>query len=232
MSGSNSSVRDAAVPEAVTLTVYPLDGPELDVDPRRTARGRLRMFLVLLVCAAPVVASYLSYFVFRPSMRNNYGALIEPPRPMPGLQASTLDGQAVPLRSLQGQWLLVVVGPAACGPACEKLLYAQRQLREMMGRDRDRVDKVWLLSDTGPLDARLRSAVLAEPAVAVLRAPAQALASWLEPEPGHVLPDHLYLVDPMGRWMMRFPADFDPMRVKRDLDRLLRASASWDRPGR
>ena len=40
------------------------------------------------------------------------------------------------------------------------------------------------------------------------------------------------LVDPMGEWMMRMPADPDPARLRRDLDRLLRASASWDSPGR
>jgi len=31
---------------------------------------------------------------------------------------------------------------------------------------------------------------------------------------------------------MRWPIDADPARIKRDLDRLLRASASWDQPGR
>jgi hypothetical protein len=36
----------------------------------------------------------------------------------------------------------------------------------------------------------------------------------------------------MGRWMMRFPENAQPAKVKRDLYRLLRASASWDRPGR
>ena len=51
-------------------------------------------------------------------------------------------------------------------------------------------------------------------------------------EDGHALEDHLYLVDPMGEWMMRMPADPDPARLRRDLDRLLRASASWDSPGR
>jgi len=46
------------------------------------------------------------------------------------------------------------------------------------------------------------------------------------------LEQHLYLVDPMGEWMMRMPADPDPARVKRDLERLLRAASSWDQPGR
>ena len=46
------------------------------------------------------------------------------------------------------------------------------------------------------------------------------------------LAEHLYVVDPMGRWMMRVPGEPDPARLKRDIERLLRASASWDRPGR
>jgi len=39
----------------------------------------------------------------------------------------------------------------------------------------------------------------------------------------------------MGHWMMRFPAHLDKAgagKAKRDLDRLLRASASWDQAGR
>ena len=68
------------------------------------------------------------------------------------------------------------------------------------------------------------------PFTQVLRADAAQLASWLEPEPGHVLGDHLYVVDPMGYWMMRFPAEADPARIKRDLERLMRASQHWEVP--
>ena len=57
-----------------------------------------------------------------------------------------------------------------------------------------------------------------------------ALERWLEPERGHTLEDHLYIVDPLGNWMMRAPADPDPVRLKKDLDKLLRASAWWNRP--
>ena len=66
----------------------------------------------------------------------------------------------------------------------------------------------------------------------VLRASRAALAAWLAPAPGHALEDHLYIVDPRGDWMMRVPVDPEPARLKSDMDKLLRASASWDRPGR
>jgi hypothetical protein len=108
----------------------------------------------------------------------------------------------------------------------------QRQLRESLGKDKDRVDWIWLVTDNAPVRAELRNA-LAQ--ATVLRVDAQQLARWLAPEQGHVLADHLYVVDPMGNWMMRFPAGLDmpgAAKAKRDIERLLRASASWDEPGR
>jgi hypothetical protein len=206
--------------------------PELQPDARRTRVGRIKMLLVLGVCAAPVLASYFSYFVLRPQSRTNYGSLILPTRSLPALPLRTLDGKPVEAASLRGQWLLLAAGPAACDPACQQRLYMQRQLREMLGRERERVDKIWLVTDTAEPAPALRAALDADPSLQVLRVPRDALAGWLQPEAGHALEDHLYLVDPMGEWMMRVPADPDPARVKRDLDRLLRAASSWDLPGR
>jgi hypothetical protein len=66
----------------------------------------------------------------------------------------------------------------------------------------------------------------------VLRVDAVALSQWLQPEAGRDLQEHMFVVDPMGEWMMRVPANAEPARVKRDLDKLLRASSFWDTPGR
>jgi hypothetical protein len=203
-----------------------------EVAKRRRLGGRLQALLVLLACAAPVIASYFTYYVIRPDGRSNYSTLIEPAREVPAdLALRTLDGRAVAAASLRGQWLLVVAGPAACDAACEARLYAQRQLREMLGRERDRLDKVWLVTDDAPVRPELRAA-LEEAGVQMLRVPAPALARWLEPAAGQALEAHLYVVDPMGKWMMRPPVEPQPARLKRDLDRLLRASSSWDTPGR
>jgi hypothetical protein len=192
----------------------------------------LKMLLVLLMCAAPVIASYFTYFVIRPEGRTNYGTLILPTRSMPALALSTLDGAPVVASSLRGQWLLVVVADAACDTPCQKQLHMQRQLREMLGRERDRLDKVWLVTGAAEVGAPLRAALQAGVPAQVLRVDATALAQWLQPEAGRALQDHLYVVDPMGEWMMRVPANAEPARVKRDLDKLLRASSFWDTPGR
>jgi hypothetical protein len=224
--------------EPLGLTVHalpPLQGV-VSGDARRTRAGRLKMLAVLAVCAAPVIASYFTYYVIRPDSRGNYGELIEPQRPLPAITGASLEGTAVPLPSLRGQWLLISVAGGSCDAACEKHLYLQRQLRESLGKDKDRVDWVWLVADKAPVRASLLPA-LAQ--ATVLRVDAEQLARWLAPARGRQLSDHLYLVDPRGNWMMRFPASGTPQvdtvaakNIKRDLERLLRASDSWDQPGR
>ena len=241
MSGSNSfgpassapADASAAMLHPLDLAVHSMPAAALDPAARRTASGRMKMLLVLLVCTAPVVASYLAYFVIRPSARSNYGELIEPQRPIPAtLALADLDGARFDPARLHGQWLIVVVAGGACDVRCERLLWLQRQLRETLGRDKDRVDKLWLVDDAATPRAATLAAVRGGDPATVLRAAPSALAAWLEPAPGRALEDHLYIVDPLGHWMMRMPAEPEPARLKRDMDRLLRASAGWDRAGR
>lgn len=224
---------------ALGLTVHSMPSPQqtLDGDGPRTATGRWKMILVLLVCAAPVVASYFMYYVVRPDGRRNFGELIDPQRPLPDQPVVDLAGKTSNLRALKGQWLLVSVAGGACDDACTRHLYLQRQLRESLGKNKDRLDWVWLVSDDQPVQPKLREAItgVSLNGAAVLRVPTQQLAAWLQPAPGRQLSEHLYLVDPMGNWMLRFPAGLDlpaAAKAKRDVERLLRASDSWDQPGR
>ncbi|MES2190375.1 MAG: hypothetical protein V4454_09640 [Pseudomonadota bacterium] len=198
----------------------------------RTTVGRWKMMAVLLVCASPVIASYFMYYVVRPEGRRNYGELVDPQRPLPAMATTTLDGRPGQITALKGQWLLMSVGSAACEQACQQRLYFQRQLREALGKEKDRLDWVWLVNDEAQVDKRLLPALSS---ATTLRVPAAALSQWLVPAAGQKLEDHIYLVDPLGNWMMRFPANMDAAgaaKAKRDLDRLMRASASWDKEGR
>jgi cytochrome oxidase Cu insertion factor (SCO1/SenC/PrrC family) len=187
------------------------------------------MLLVLAVCAAPVIASYFTYFVIRPEGRNNYADLISPSRTMPAaLPLRNLQGQAVAVADLRRQWQLIAVATAVCDAACEQRLLLQRQVHQMLGRDRERLDKLWLVIDEAAPRPELLAGLTggADPPH-ILRVPRAALEQWFQPAAGHALEDHLYIVDPMGEWMMRVPAQPDPMRLKKDLERLLRASAWW-----
>lgn len=237
MSGSNSSPPADAprVPDQpLGLTVHSLPVPQEAAlgDQQRTRSGRWKMFAVLAICAAPVIASYFTYYVIRPEGRRNYGELVDPQRPLPAITGTALDGKTVQLPALRGQWLLVSVAGGACDAACEKHLYLQRQLREGLGKDKQRLDWVWLVPDGAPVREALLPALKE---ALVLRVDAAQLSQWLAAAQGRQLADHLYVVDPMGNWMMRFPPGADTTtapKIKRDLERLLRASASWDQPGR
>jgi hypothetical protein len=151
---------------------------------------------------------------------------------VPNLNATLLGGANVNLQTLTGQWLLVSVSSGECDVGCQKHLYLQRQLRESLGKEKDRLDWVWLVSDA----ARIPDALLpALKEATVLRLPAEHITTWMQPAAGQQLADHLYLIDPMGNWMMRFPPGLDAAAAKKaksDIDRVMRASASWDKAGR
>ena len=223
------------VDQPLGMTVHSMPVPEqaIQSQSRRTIKGRWKMLLVLVVCAAPVLASYFTYYVIRPDARRNFGELIDPQQSLPDQVAMNLAGERMNLQSLKGQWLLLSVAGAACDESCSRHLYLQRQLRESLGKDKDRLDWIWLIPDDAPLPEKLLPALAA--GATVLRVPEAALSKWLRPVDGHQLTEHLYVVDPIGNWMMRFPAKLDASgaaRAKRDLERLMRASAFWDKAGR
>ena len=221
--------------QPIGLTVYDLPSPvevALD-DEARTRSGRIRMLMVFAICAAPILLSYFSYYVLRPQGSSSYGELIEPQRDLPAIKATDLDGNTLDLRNLSGQWLFVAVAGGKCELDCEKLLYVQRQLHKSLGKQQDKLERVWLVPDSAPIAPQLVEALQG---ATILRVDANALAQWLYPSTAGQLSDHLYLIDPMGHWMMRFPSDLHakdaPTKIKRDLERLLRAASSWDQPGR
>lgn len=185
-------------------------------------KGRWQLFAVIAVCAAPLLASYLTYYVIKPESRTNYGALIDPrTHPMPSLGATSLEGKPAALDSFKGKWIMLQVSDAECAETCRKHLSDMRQLRLAQGKDMDRIERVWLITDDKPLETIL---IREYDGTHMLRARPEALKAWLPAEQGTVVEDHVYLVDPLGNLMMRFPKDADPNKVKRDLAKLLKAS--------
>jgi hypothetical protein len=223
---------DTSHPLGMTVYDLPLPAEVAQADAKRTSIGRFSMLLVLLACAAPVVASYITYYWVRPEARRNFGELIQPTRATPAIEVERLDGTKMMLTELKGQWLLVSVAGAACDAACQQHLYLQRQILVGLGKERPRIEWVWLVNDKSEVPPALLPAL--EEAT-VLRIDPKSLAQWLQPEANKKLEDHLYMVDPVGEWMMRFPAQLNnegALKAKRDMERLLRASTSWDSPGR
>ena len=181
-------------------------------------RGRNTFWLILAVAVAPVAASYLLYYFWPPEHTVNYGELIEP-RPLPDAALTLADGAPFRLSQLKGKWVLVSVDAGRCEADCEKKLLYMRQLRLTQGKDMARVERAWLVSDAA---APRSSAVAGFPDTWVARAAGTGV---IESFPAPRSPaDHIYVIDPLGNLMMRFPRDPDTRRLIKDLSRLLKAS--------
>ena len=191
------------------------------------SRGRWKLLLILLVCAAPMIFSYLSYYVIKPSGRTNYGAILDPREyPVPSLNGRLLSAQSgektTELNAYKGKWLMLTVDRGDCNPACRKKLYDIRQLRLAQGKEMERIERIWLISDEQAVDTEV---IRQHDGMQMLRVNAETLKRWLPTETDTQVSDHIYMVDPLGNLMMRFPKDADPNKMKKDIAKLLKASA-------
>jgi hypothetical protein len=193
-----------------------MPSPSTDENANRK-RSRRTLWILLAVCAAPIVASYTAFLFWRPASHVNYGELLEP-RLLPDRALATLDAPALRFSGLRGEWVLLAAGASSCDARCRRNLVYMRQVRLAQGRESERIERVWLLTDGGAPDAAL---VAEHPGLRIVR-DAGTLAGTL-PAPRDAA-DHVYVVDPLGHLMMRFPADPDPQRMLKDLSRLLRHS--------
>jgi hypothetical protein len=168
---------------------------------------RLKLGLIVALFAMPIAASVIVYKFFPPESTANYGELLLPPAPVP----AGLAGFP------RGRWAVIVADSAECAAACAAKLATIRQLRLAMGREAGRVERVFVVVDGRAPDARAMEpfagtvVVMAPPGTPAPPGPSNDRA-------------HIYVADPLGNVMMRWPAQPDPRRMIRDLERLLKAS--------
>lgn len=191
-------------------------------------RGRVQFLLLATLFFVPLMASYILYFAFpeaRPSGTTNYGQLITPALPIPELRLVDAQGAALDSAALRGRWSYVVTA-AACDAACLEILVLTRQVRLITNEKRSRVQRVLLLQDAALVPATARSLAVEHPDLRVYAdqgGPGQRLEELFVRHPGA-----LYLLDPLGNWLMTYPAGNDVQAdfkgLKKDLLKLLRLS--------
>lgn len=171
-------------------------------------RGRVKLLALGTFFALPLLAGWIAYLTgWVPGTNSNYGTLIEP-RPL----------AAPELAALRGRWVLVQLDAAACDAGCEKKLYYLRQVRRAQGREMQRVERLWIVTDAAALRPELVAAI---EGTHIARDQGQLAAAFAAEG---TVRDHIYLVDPLGNLMLRFPRDPDPSKMVKDLERLLKFS--------
>jgi cytochrome oxidase Cu insertion factor (SCO1/SenC/PrrC family) len=176
------------------------------------------LWLIIALCVAPVIASYVAYYVAPPSGHTNYGELLNAP-PLPDAPLRLADGTPFLISALRGRWVLLVTDSAQCNEACQRKLFTLLQLRLAQGKEMERIERAWLLNDDKTVAPELVEAyrgtwLIRIGAADVLKAlPAQRPAA-----------DYIYVLDPLGNVVMRYGSDADPTRIIKDLTRLLKTS--------
>ena len=175
--------------------------------------GRRTLLLLAAVMLAPIIASYAAYYAFPRAAKVNYGILL-PTAPVPETAGTRPDGTPFRLEDLRGRWVLLASGHGDCDAGCERKLYATRQARAMQGREQDRIVRALLVVGAAPSAGLLSR----HPGLVVVRVPDRVPAGF----PGGANP--LYLIDPLGNFVLRYPDDPDIKGMAKDLTRLLMAS--------
>ncbi len=184
----------------------------------RQMSGRLQLTVIAAVFFGPLIFAVWLYFsgdLIQPSARSNHGALLEPfvniNDASPASNVSDLS---------EGNWLLVYASRDACRDACRDALYTIRQSRLMLGKDMDRVKRVFLHGDVTPdtlflADEHKGLAVIED---------ADLHSVLTNKKPAGLPAGGYYLIDPFGNLVRYFGPDINPRDMVDDIGHLLRLS--------
>lgn len=185
----------------------------------KVSRSRLKLILMMLAILSPIViSSILHRSNFRPDHTVNYGELLEV-KPLQGEATNLTDNTIFRIRQLKGTWNLLVIDSGKCEEYCQEKLYTIRQVRLAQHVDKDNIQRVWLINDGIKPD---QETIDKFEGTRLVSANGKDLLKEFPSE--NKQEDHIYVVDPMGNLMMRYPKNADPRKMVGDLKRLLKLS--------
>lgn len=189
-----------------------------NVSPPENKNFRIKLLLLFALFALPVAASYIAYYFWTPGGKtSNYGELL-PVQMLTGVTGMQTSGAAFNMDQFKGKWVMVEFDSGRCDEYCRKKLYIMRQVRTAQGAERDRIQRLWLVTD----NVAPAPGLMADYAgTAVATAGKEVSAKF--PANGRV-EDYIYLVDPLGNLMLRFPKNPHPGGMIKDIKHLLKTS--------
>jgi len=172
---------------------------------------------MLALTVAPVAGSYLIYHFWQPERTVNYGELIEG-RVLSDVPLIRVDGEALRSSDWRGKWVLAMFDSGACDDYCVKKLYFMRQVRRAQGKEMGRIERVFFITDTATPPGATLKPYEGTWLVRGVSGVASAFPA------GRERTAHIYLIDPLGNVVLRYPRDPDPRQMIKDLQRLLKVS--------
>ena len=204
--------------------VYP------EIDPVARRKSRLKLILIISIFAIPLILASIYLHLVRSSGGQmgdtSRGQLIQPAVPLTEFSLTQQDSESFNLDSVRGSWTLLYLPEGECTDTCELNLYHMRQVRLALNHRMDRVQRaVWMDAEGQISDELLAehpglmAATGTPEEQALLRDQVRSAESAMEP-----LKNAIYLIDPYGNLMLRFPPDLAPKSMLKDIKHLLKVS--------
>ncbi len=188
------------------------------LDEKTKKRNRQKFIALLVLMCTPVVISYvLFYSEYRPGTVN-YGELLEVKK-LEGSGVSPLDNKIFRMKDLKGKWVMVMVDSGNCDKACQEKLYFMRQVRMVQHKEKHRVERLWLINDDVMPSEELTKKY---EGTLFVKTNDSALLDAIPPKESQS--KHIYMVDPLGNLIMRYPEELNPTKMGKDIKRLLHVS--------
>ena len=189
--------------------------------PEPEARKRNRTMLIALFVmffGSMLIAGLLRFSGWQPEGMKNKGELLQPPADLRDAVPRTTDGSQYHWQPEARLWRIVVAPPAVCGDECGRLARDIDKVWQLFGKDADRVHVLWLCPTstacTPPAGAPSAAAMRVLQADPAVRATLPAVD-----DPRGV---PVYVIDPNGFVILRYPPGFDLGGLRTDLARLLK----------
>ena len=187
-------------------------------DPRTRRRNRMMLVAIFAIFFGSMfVAGVLRFSGWRPAGTRAHGEMLQPPGDLRAVVPKLADGSDYAWNPRARLWRIALAPPADCIEACIRLARDLDTVWQLTGKDADHVHVLWIGTPPPamPRDAALR----------VLQ-PSDALRAGL-PRLDEATPDGksgvpVYVIDPNGFVILRYPPGFDPAGLRADLARLLK----------
>jgi len=199
------------------------------IDKAAQRRSRIKLIGVLLIFAGPLFLAFVWLQMVKSGAvvaTSTHGELISPARPLSAFELQDVDGKAFGPDQLNSVWTLLYFTRGQCSERCETNLYHMRQVRLSLNKNMTRVQRVAVVSGSSDISSELLTEHPGLTAVSGSASAVQAFATQFEQAESSlpVIKDAIYLVDPLGNLMMRFPPDLNPKSMLEDLKHLLKVS--------
>lgn len=185
------------------------------------------LWIMLILFGLPYLAA-LYFYLFQDDIDFSYsnnGELISPVRPLENHLLKDISNKDVWFSSFKGKWLIIMIGDSSCNQICQSNMYKMRQIRKAVGQDRQRVDRIFFLNDDktmGDFNQKIKE----YPGMHIIKNNGDEYDRFLSGLliNNKKMMNRIYIIDPLGNFMMAYQQDSAAEHILDDLRRLLKVS--------